>query len=315
MIATFQTPDLVFVADHLDPALASHVGVGLKPIHYRDALTGNGAPDDGEGLYGAISFFEVHAENFMGAGGPAHAWLSAIREKFPLSVHGVGLSIGGRDDLNKDHLQRLRTVVDRYTPSLVSEHLAWCAHDGVFYNDLIAPPLTDEALVRACEHVDQVQQTLGRAIMIENPSQYLKLPSDMSEPDFLNRLADQTGCGLLLDVNNVYVSAHNLGFDADTYLQDIEPGHVGEIHLAGHAVDDASGLRIDDHGSSVSDAIGALYRDFVKRAGPRPTLVEWDTDTPPLPDLAEEAGKAANWMHEAMQGQSSHPVNLEEGVG
>jgi len=232
----------------------------------------------------------------MGEGGPAHAWLTAIRESFPLSVHGVCLSIGGTTPIDKDHLQRLRSVVERYDPVLVSEHLAWCAHEELFYNDLIAPPMTRDMFNLVCEHIDEVQTALGSRILIENPSQYLKMPSDMSEPAFLNGIAARTGCGLLLDINNVYVSAQNLGFDANAYLDEIDPAHVGEIHLAGHAVDEASGLRIDDHGSSVPDTVGSLYRDFVRLAGARPTLVEWDTDTPPLNELAKEASKARDWM-------------------
>ena len=279
---------------------AQSVGVGLKPSHYRAALDIKTSEDKAETPLSSISFFEVHAENYMGAGGAPHAWLTAIREQFPLSVHGVALSIGGADRPDPAHLNRLRAVVDRYHPSLVSEHLAWCAHEGVFYNDLIAPPLTRETLARVCEHIDEVQTCLGRRILIENPSQYLKLPSEMSEPEFLNAVATETGCGLLLDVNNVYVSAHNLGFSAADYLQQVELEHIGEIHLAGHAIDEASGLRIDDHGASVSAAVGRLYCDLIKRAGPRPTLIEWDTDTPPLVELASEAERAGGWMREAL---------------
>ncbi len=238
----------------------------------------------------------------MGAGGPPHAWLSAIRENFPLSVHGVCLSLGGAAPLDQDHLKRLRMVVDRFDPVLVSEHLAWCAHDGVFYNDLIAPPLTAESFARICDHVDETQEALGRQILVENPSQYLVMPEDQSEPAFLNALAHKTGCGLLLDINNIFVSASNLGFDAHTYLDEIDAAHVAEIHLAGHAVDDASGvrLRIDDHGSPVIEEVGALYRRFVTHAGARPTLVEWDTNVPPFVELCAEATKAARWMTEAI---------------
>ncbi len=282
------------------PALSS-IGIGLKPAHYRDVLSPkNGCVGAGDPL-SHIDFFEVHAENYMCAGGPPHAWLSAIRERYPLSVHGVCLSLGGHDDLDKDHLERLRIVVERYQPALVSEHIAWSAHDGVFYNDLIAPPLTEETLQRTAAHIDQTQDALGRRILIENPSQYLTMPGDIAEPEFLNALARKTGCGLLLDVNNVYVSAANLGFDAWTYIDAIDASAVEEIHLAGHAVDTARGveIRIDDHGSPVSEDVGALYRRFVAHAGPRPTLIEWDTDTPQLAELAKEAEKAAGWMRSA----------------
>lgn len=237
----------------------------------------------------------------MCAGGPPHAWLSAVRERFPISVHGVSLSLGGFDDLNEAHLKRLRLVVDRYQPALVSEHIAWSAHDGVFYNDLIAPPLSEDALSRTAGHIEQTQDALGRRILVENPSQYLKMPGEMSEPEFLNELVQRTGCGLLLDINNVYVSASNLGFDAADYLTAINADTVEEIHLAGHAVDASRGveIRIDDHGSPVNDDVGALFQRFVARAGPRPTLVEWDTDTPPFAVLAAEAKKTANWMRAA----------------
>lgn len=274
--------------------------MGLKPAHYRDALSIAAKASEAGSPISPFSFFEVHAENFMGAGGPAHAWLGAIREKYPLSVHGVCLSIGGTTPIDKDHLQRLRTVVDRYEPFLVSEHLAWCAHEEFFYNDLIAPPMTRENFDRVCEHIDQVQTALGRQILIENPSQYLKLPAEMSEPEFLNGLAETSGCGLLLDINNIYVSAENIGFQASEYLAAINPAHVKEIHLAGHAIDEASGLRIDDHGSPVPDAVGALYQSFLSTAGARPTLVEWDTDTPPLSELAIEAKKALEWMQQTV---------------
>ncbi len=288
--------------DHTDPAPApTSVGVGLKPAHYRDVLS----PD--RGRIGAgdplshIDFFEIHAENYMCAGGAPHAWLTEIRQHRQLSVHGVCLSLGGHDDLDRDHLERLRIVVDRYQPMLVSEHMAWSAHDGVFYNDLIAPPLTETALQRTALHIDQTQEALARRILIENPSQYLTMPGDISEPDFLNTLARKTGCGLLLDINNVYVSACNLGFDAEHYLDAIDADKVEEIHLAGHTIDRARGveIRIDDHGSPVCDDVGALYRRFIAQVGPRPTLIEWDTDTPPLGALALEAKKAAEWMRAA----------------
>lgn len=276
----------------------------MKPAHYRDVLSPERRRDGAGDLLAPVEFFEVHAENYMCAGGPPHAWLSAIRERFPLSVHGVCLSLGGRDALDRAHLKRLRDVVDRYQPALVSEHIAWSAHEGVFYNDLIAPPLSEETLQRTAAHIDETQEALGRRILVENPSQYLAMPGDMTEPEFLNELARRTGCGLLLDINNVYVSACNLGFDANAYLDAVDAGAVGELHLAGHAVDRGSGveIRVDDHGSPVCDEVGALYRRFVDEAGPRPTLIEWDTDTPPLAVLAEEAKKAAAWMAEAGSG-------------
>jgi uncharacterized protein len=294
---------------HINPIPAASVGVGLKPAHYRDVLFPPKNDSDRAGdLAYQFDFFEVHAENYMCDGGPAHAWLNAIREHYSLSIHGVCLSLGGFNNLDTDHLQRLRIVVDRFQPALVSEHIAWCAHDGVFYNDLLAPPLTQTTLARTAEHIDQTQTALGRRILIENPSSYLKLPGDMSEPDFLNALARKTGCGLLLDINNIYVSACNLKFDAITYLDAIDHALVEEIHLAGHAVDTNRGveIRVDDHGSPVCDDVGALYRRFIRSAGAHPTLVEWDTDTPPLKTLSEEAAKTAAWM-KAAQSETAPP--------
>ena len=279
--------------------IAAHsVGVGLKPAHYRDALS----PGDRDSSAGDdIGFFEVHAENYMGAGGPPHEWLSKIRDKYPLSVHGVCLSIGGASPLDEEHLARLRMLADRYEPSLVSEHLAWCAHDGSFFNDLIAPPLTKNSLARISDHVSTAQDALGKKIFIENPSHYLPINPEIPEPEFLNALAEKTGCGLLLDINNVFVSASNLGYSAKAYLEAVNADAVGEIHLAGHAVDEASGLLIDDHGSGVCDDVGALYSAFIARAGAKPTLVEWDTDTPDLARLCKHAKKARGWMNDALK--------------
>lgn len=241
----------------------------------------------------------------MGQGGPPHVWLARIRERHALSIHGVCLSVGGADPLDCEHLARLAELVRRYEPALVSEHLAWCAHDGVFYNDLIAPLLDCNALTRVAAHVDQIQEALGRQILIENPSQYVDLPGDVAEPDFLNELAARTGCALLLDINNVVVSAHNLGFDAARYLAGIDARHIAEIHLAGHATDDASGLKIDDHGSPVGDETAALFGRFIARAGARPTLIEWDTDTPDFAAMCSEAARADGWMRAAIANANS----------
>ena len=283
------------------PIPTRSVGVGLKPAHYRDVLSPNDGRVGAGCSFHPIEFFEVHAENYMSDGGPAHARLSAVAERYPLSVHGVCLSLGGHDELDRDHLKRLRRVVDRYQPALVSEHIAWSSHGGVFFNDLIAPPLSEESLKRTASHIDKTQDSLARRILVENPSQYLKMPGDMPEPDFLNALAAETGCGLLLDINNVFVSASNLGFDAERYIDEIDASLVEEIHLAGHAIDDAAGvrLRIDDHGSPVSEDVGALYRRFIEHAGARVTLVEWDTETPALSVLAREAERCAAWMKDA----------------
>lgn len=268
------------------------VGVGLKAAHYRDALERNCG----------LGFFEVHAENYMNAGGPPLRWLTAIRERFPITVHGVCLSVGGRDPLDADHLDRLAALVDRFEPAIVSEHLAWSSDGGVFLNDLLPPPLTEETLRRTAEHVDQIQTRLRRRILIENPSSYLEWSCNhIAEPVFLNELARRTGCGLLLDVNNVFVSASNLGFSHDAYIDDIDAAAVGQIHLAGHAIDTYSNvaLRVDNHGAHVCDEVWSLFERFIRRAGPRPTLIEWDTNTPALERLAAESAKASQRLMEA----------------
>lgn len=269
------------------PALAA--GVGLKPQHYNQAI------DGGHGL----DFFEIHAENFYGDGGPPHRWLAAFREKYSLSIHGVSLSVGGRDALDKEHLARLKRLVDTYQPAIVSEHLAWSADNGVYFNDLLAPPLSEASLLRTAAHVEETQAALGRRILIENPSSYLPgAPDEMSEPEFLARLAEMTGCGLLFDVNNVFVSAVNLGADAAGYVDAVDPAMVEEIHLAGHAIDRFGDLelRIDDHGSRVRNDVWALYQRFIARTGPKPTLIEWDTDVPAFDVLVSEAAKARTAM-------------------
>ncbi len=260
-------------------------GMSLKPQHYRQILS------DGVD----VDFFEVHAENYFGAGGTPHRYLTAIRERHALSIHGIGLSIGGAGPLNPDHLAQLRMLVDRYEPQLVSEHLAWCESGGAYFNDLLPVALTSEALDIVCQHVEQTQDALGRAILIENPSNYLAFEqSDIPETEFLAEMARRTGCGLLLDINNVVVSAHNLQRSAQDYLDAFSMDAVGEIHLAGHSNDERNGLtlKIDDHGSAPSAEVWDLYRAFVHKAGARPTLIEWDQDVPPLEVLAQEVATA-----------------------
>ncbi len=275
------------------------IGVGLKASHYDEALRGDHWLD----------FFEVHAENFMGAGGPPKKWLHAFAEKFPLSIHGVCLSVGGRDPIDADHLERLANLVEEFRPALVSEHLAWSAHHGAFFNDLLPPPLTEETLNRTCDHVDLIQERLKQRILIENPSQYLKwAESDIPEYEFLNALVRRTRCGLLLDVNNIYVSVSNIGGDADEYIENISASAVGEIHLAGHAIDcfDNIMIRVDNHGSPVCDEVLALFEKFIRRAGPRPTLIEWDTKTPAFEVLADEARRALLVMERATSESGAH---------
>jgi len=275
--------------DTLKPASA---GTSLKPQHYQQILS-DGAD---------VDFFEVHAENYFGAGGAPHRYLTAIREQHALSLHGIGLSIGGAGPLNREHLAHLRTLVDRYAPALVSEHLAWCESDGAYFNDLLPVALTSEALDIVCQHVEQTQDVLGRTILIENPSNYLVFEqSDIPETEFLAEMARRTGCGLLLDINNVVVSAHNLKRSAHDYLAAFDVRAVGEIHLAGHSDDERNGmtLKIDDHGSAPSQEVWGLYRAFVTGAGSRPTLIEWDQDVPSLEVLVSEVATARGILGES----------------
>jgi uncharacterized protein (UPF0276 family) len=266
--------------------LPPRAGVGLKPEHYRAIL--ETAPD--------IGWFEIHAENYMGEGGPPHHYLSAIRERYPVSLHGVGLSIGGSAPLDREHLGRLQALIARYQPSLFSEHLAWSSHDSVYLNDLLPLSYTEETLARVCDHIDEVQETLGRRMLLENPSTYVAFAdAAMSEVEFLREAVRRTGCGLLLDVNNVFVQSVNHGFDAGSYLDDFPVEHVGEIHLGGHAVDsddDGSALLIDDHGRQVADPVWGLYSHALARSGPKPTLIEWDHDLPEWEVLFCEAKRA-----------------------
>ncbi|HML93610.1 DUF692 domain-containing protein [Methyloceanibacter sp.] len=261
-------------------------GAGLKPEHYRTIL--DSAPD--------VGWFEVHAENYMGEGGPPHAYLTAIRERYPVSLHGVGLSIGGAGPLDKAHLSRLRVLADRYEPGLFSEHLAWSSHDSVYLNDLLPLPYTDATLSRVCDHIDEVHDAMARPMLLENPSTYVAYAeTTMSEIEFLRAVVRRTGCGLLLDVNNVFVQAINHGFDPFDYLDAFPAEHVREIHLGGHAEDEDAGgapLLIDDHGREVAGPVWTLYAEALKKTGPVPTLIEWDNDVPAWEGLFAEAKRA-----------------------
>ncbi|MER8397712.1 DUF692 domain-containing protein [Mesorhizobium sp. M1348] len=241
-------------------------------------------------------FFEVHAENYMGAGGPPHDALARIRRNYPVSLHGVCMSIGGPQPLDKAHLGRFKALVDRYEPALVSEHLAWSTHDTTYYNDLLPLPYTPATVSRVADHIDEVQGTIGRPILLENPSTYVLFPeSTMSETDFIRELVRRSGCGLLLDVNNVFVSATNHGYSTRSYLADFPLEHVGEIHLAGHAKqedDEGDLLLIDSHDGPVADAVWKLFDTVIGRCGPLPTLIEWDSDIPEWPVLKAEAAAA-----------------------
>jgi len=268
------------------PRLPLSAGLGYKPQHYTEIMQ-NAGP---------VSWFEVHAENYMGDGGRPLAQLAALSARFPISVHGVGLSIGGEGPLDREHPARLRTLCDWLNPASFSEHLAWSSHDSAFLNDLLPLPYNAASLARVASHINQVQETLGRQMLLENPSSYLAFDtSDMSETDFLRELATQTGCGLLLDVNNVFVSATNLGTSPQAYIDDFPLDKVGEIHLGGHDEDeDDAGrpLLIDSHGREIADPVWALLEYTLTRSGPRPLLVEWDNDVPDWPVLATEAARA-----------------------
>lgn len=263
----------------------ARAGIGLKAQHIPHVLENR--PD--------LGWFEVHAENYMGAGGPPHRALEDVRALYPLSVHGVGMSLGGSTPLNPAHLERFAGVIARYAPGLVSEHLAWAAHGAAFFNDLLPLPYTEETLDHFRARIDEVQTRIGRPILVENPSTYLSpRGSTMEELEFLTAACAHTGCGLLLDVNNVYVTACNHGLEAEAYLDAVPGELVGEIHLAGHAIDRRGEveIRVDDHGSHVKRQVWALYERVIARIGPRPTLIEWDTDVPEFSVLYDEAMRA-----------------------
>jgi uncharacterized protein (UPF0276 family) len=267
------------------------VGLGLKSAHMAQVL-GN-APVD-------LGFFEVHAENYMGAGGPAFRQLEQVRARHALSIHGVGLSIGGEAPLDVPHLQRLKTLVRRFEPCWFSEHLAWSSHGGTYFNDLLPLPYDTSTLQRVCAHIDQVQTVLQRRMLLENPATYVEFDaSTMDEASFLREVLRRTGCGLLLDVNNAYVSAVNHGRDARAFIDALPAEAVGEIHLAGHAEDkDAAGARllIDTHGASVAAQVWALYGHALRRIGAVPTLIERDCDIPAFEPLQAEAHRARDAM-------------------
>lgn len=261
------------------------VGISLKSQHFDEILQGE--PQ--------VGWFELHPENYMMAGGSNTEALGEIAQRYPLSYHSVGLSLARAEGPDEQHLERLSRLCERHEPALVSEHLAWTSSGGVFFNDLLPIPYNESSLAQFCDAVDLVQNRLKRRILVENPSQYAALDgSEMAEADFLNELTRRSGCGLLLDLNNVYVCARNLGFQAEDYLKAIDLAQVGEIHLAGHAETswDGRALLIDDHGSAVCDEVWMLYCKVLDAIGEVPTLIEWDTDVPSLSRLLEEAEKA-----------------------
>ncbi len=270
----------------MTPTLPNAAGIGLKPGHFGDVLDARPG----------VGFFEVHAENFMVDGGPFHHYLGRIRALYPLSLHGVGLSIGTEHALCDEHLTRLAALVERYEPASFSEHLAWSSHGGGFFNDLLPVPYDDATLQRVCDHVDQVQVRLKRRMLLENPSTYVEFRSStMTEAQFLDAVVRRTGCGLLLDVNNVHVSCVNHHGDPWAFIDALPLQAVGEIHIAGFATDvDAAGapLLIDSHGAPVDDTVWALYAGVIDRLGPTPTLLERDNDVPAFATLQAEAQRA-----------------------
>jgi len=245
-------------------------------------------------------FFEIHAENYMGAGGPPHRALAAMREIYPLSIHGVCMSIGADELLNYEHLARFRDLVERYEPIRVSEHLAWSSHAGTFFNDLLPLPYTEQTLARVCEHIQEVQAAIRRPLLLENPSTYVAFDaSTMSEAEFLTAVVRCTGCRILLDINNIFVSATNHGYSAQRYLEQFPLDTVDEIHLAGHTAqrdDEDELLLIDSHDCAVADPVWALYEDVIARIGPTATLIEWDSSLPAWPVLRNQARAAMQRM-------------------
>jgi uncharacterized protein (UPF0276 family) len=272
--------------------IPAKAGIGLRFQHHQAVLDTH--PD--------VPWMEVHTENYMGGGKPL-GYLDAIRRDVPISLHGVGLSLGSAEGIDPAHLERIRQVAERIEPGLMSEHIAWNVVGGTYLADLLPLPMTEEALEVVCRHVDQTQTYLKRRILVENPSTYVSFGNSIiPEWEFMTAVADRSGCGVLCDVNNICVSAHNHGWDASAYIAALPRDIVGEIHLAGHSVRmfaDGSTLRIDDHASRVSAEVWALYQQALARFGPVPTLIEWDNDVPPLEVLLEEAGHAGRFIAEA----------------
>jgi len=272
-------------------ALPPKAGVGLKTEHFQEILD----------TQPHIAWFELHPENYMCAGGLAHRYLTKIRERYPLSMHGVGLSLGSVEGLSETHLAKLKNLIARYEPCQFSEHIAWCRRGNHYSNDLLPLPYTQESLDVLCANIEKTQDYLARSILVENPSTYIDFTqAEYSEPEFMNEVCKRTGCGVVLDINNVYVSATNHDFDPHAYLDAIDLSNIGEIHLAGHSstqLKDQTLVLIDDHGSAIKDAVWDLYKYFLSiSTEPTPALVEWDTNVPSLTTLLIEAKKAQSHM-------------------
>jgi hypothetical protein len=273
--------------------LERSAGIGLRTPHCERFLDPNTAPPS--------AWLEVHAENYFDRGGIRHKMLCAIAERYPISVHGVALSLGSPEGIDSEHLDRLALLVAEVNACLVSEHLAWSRAGEVYYNDLLPLPLTEETLDVVSKNVERTQHRMGRTILVENPSSYLQFEqSTMSEATFLARLAERTGCGLLLDVNNLFISSANVGVDPGEWLSVVPSNLIGEIHLAGHEQGGTADhpMLIDTHRAAVTDEVWALYATVLRRIGPRPTMIEWDSDVPPLETLLEEATRAQRIMNQ-----------------
>ena len=285
-------------------SIPARAGIGLKPQHYREIVESR--PD--------LGFFEIHAENYMGAGGPPHRFLTRVRDNYPLSIHGVGLSLAGEDPLDRQHLDRLHNLVQRYEPGLVSEHLAWSSHAGRFLADLLPIAFSRSMLDRVVERIDAVQSALRTRILLENPAGYLRFHgSELTEPEFLAEVAQRSGCGLLLDVNNVHVSATNLGFCAQNYLEQLPLNEVAEIHLAGHALRPEEGggrLLIDSHDQPVAQAVWDLFEQVLAVTGPLPSLLERDGNIPAFDELLLEAGAAERRLNVAGAKATVRPAHV-----
>ncbi len=266
-------------------SIPAQAGIGLRFQHHQAVV--DERPD--------VAWLEVHTENYMGGGTPL-AYLDSVRRDYPIALHGVGMSLGSAEALDLAHLERIRHVVERFEPGLVSEHLSWSVVGGVYLADLLPLPMTEEALELVCRHVEQTQEYLRRQLLIENPSSYLQYRhSSIPEWEFMAAVAERTGCGILCDVNNIYVSSCNHGWDSSTYLAALPAAAIGEFHLAGHTVrqlPNGRTLRIDDHSARVEAEVWTLYEEALARFGPRPTLIEWDNNIPPLAVLLEEAAHA-----------------------
>ena len=276
-----------------DRKLPDQAGVGFKAEHAQDVF--DAAP--------AVGWFEVHPENYMVAGGPRLAMLEELCARYPVSMHGVGLSLGGGEPLNKNHLADLKRLVDRFNPAMVSEHIAWSAHEGLYMADLLPTPMTKASLAQLVDAINTVQDFIGRRILIETPPSYVPLPQNsIPELEFISEAAEQSGCGLLIDVNNVYISAHNLGFDANAFIDAVPADLVGEIHLAGHERDanPVDDVLIDTHSRPVADPVWDLFDRLIARIGRRPTLIEWDNDVPGWDVLAREAALADRHLADAV---------------